>query len=136
MDGQHEDSEEDPDFVDSDNDLGFEEDDVEYNRKGKMVPERASKDHNHGSERTFHFIPTPRVSSEAQMSGLKSGPLETICTPSVFVDVPTNYVNLDNVIDDLVYMENAESASRRLSRAKKRQCMKQMASAGPSIRKQ
>ncbi|CAA2986553.1 Hypothetical predicted protein, partial [Olea europaea subsp. europaea] len=92
--------------------------------RGKMVPERASKDHNHGSEHTFHFIPTPRVSSEAQMSGLKSGPPETICTPSIPVDVPTNYVNLDNVVDDLVDMENAESASRRLSRAKKRQCMK------------
>ncbi|CAA2994602.1 Hypothetical predicted protein [Olea europaea subsp. europaea] len=101
-----------------------------------MVPERASKDHNHGSERTFHFIPTPSVSSEAGMDGLKFGPPETIFTPSVPVDVSTDYVNLDDVVDDLVDMENAKSSSRRLSRAKKRQCMKQMASDGPSIRKQ
>ncbi|CAA2989571.1 Hypothetical predicted protein [Olea europaea subsp. europaea] len=89
-----------------------------------MVPKRASKDHNRGSERTFHFIPTPRVSHEARMGGHRSGPSETICTPSVHVNVPTDYVNLDDVVDDLVDMENAESANRRLSRAGKRQCIK------------
>lgn len=73
------------------------------------------------------------VSSEAWMNGLKSGPTKTICTPSTPIDVPTDYVNLDDVVDDLVDMENAESASMRVSRAKKRQWRKQSTLVGLNV---
>ncbi|CAA2982810.1 Hypothetical predicted protein [Olea europaea subsp. europaea] len=43
---------------------------------GKMVPkrgQRASSDHSHGNEQTFHFIPTSTLSCEPCSGGLKSG---------------------------------------------------------------
>ncbi|CAA2976588.1 Hypothetical predicted protein, partial [Olea europaea subsp. europaea] len=73
------------------------------------------------------------VPDEAWMNGLKSGPTKTICTPSTPIDVPTDYVNLDDVVDDLVDMENAESASMRVSRAEKRQWRKQSTLVGLNV---
>lgn len=44
------------------------------------------------------------VSREVRAGGLKSSHVEIICTPSVSIDVPTNFVNYEDVADDLMDM--------------------------------
>lgn len=44
------------------------------------------------------------LSREAHSSVLKSGPIATFCTQSVPVDVPTDDVKFEDVLDDLIDM--------------------------------
>ncbi|CAA2941851.1 Hypothetical predicted protein [Olea europaea subsp. europaea] len=95
------------------------------NERGKMVPERgqqASSSHNLGNELTFHFIPTPMLSRELLSGGPKSGDTAMVVTQPDLVHVPTDDVNFEDVMDDIIDRGDAESGSTRVSKPRKSKC--------------
>lgn len=59
------------------------------------------------------------VPREAQPSGLKTRPTTMMCTQSVLVDVPTDDVNFNDVVDDFNNLEDVESETMKVSTTQK-----------------
>ncbi|CAA2988599.1 Hypothetical predicted protein [Olea europaea subsp. europaea] len=74
---------------------------------------------NPSDEQTFHFIPTPMLSHELCSDGLQSGDVAMVFTQPNSVHVPTNDVNFEDVMDDMIDLRNVESAIR-VSKPRKR----------------
>ncbi|CAA2992526.1 Hypothetical predicted protein [Olea europaea subsp. europaea] len=56
-----------------------------YKYRGK----RASSTNNPAAEPTFQFIPNPMMSNEACSGGVNCGPVASICSQSIALNVPT-----------------------------------------------